>query len=422
MRGRRFRLPLFSADSKMATTPKHDYYKTLGVARDAEEEDIRKAYRKLARKYHPDLNPGDKSVEDRFKNVQEAYDILSDSKKRSMYDQVGFYSDAGFAAGGAGAAAGGAPRSGPNMDFSGFDFSEMFREAQAETERGRRGGGSSGTGTGAFKDIFSQFFRSGESGGHEPEAAPEKGADLEYGLNITFWQAIKGTQAKLEITRYEQCAVCNGTGGNESGSISCPQCGGTGNVSQMAGNMKFNLTCPRCNGKGRIKNACPACHGDGRISHKEMVEVRIPAGARNGSRLRVPGKGNAGTMGAPPGDLYITTNVEPHPVFRREGDNIHMEVPVTVWEAGLGTKIEVPTIDGKTLLKIPPGTQNNQKFRLRDRGVPNTRKNTKGDQIVQVVLKAPEIRDEKTKELLRELAELHPEDPRAGLWTEATQE
>jgi molecular chaperone DnaJ len=413
MWGRRFRLPLFFPNLKMASTPKHDYYKTLGVARGAAEEDIRKAYRKLARKYHPDLNPGDKSAEDRFKNVSEAYDVLSDAKKRSMYDQVGFYSEAGYAAGAANPGAdSGAPRGGPNMDFGGFDFSDIMRE-RAEAERGRRGGG----GGGAFKDIFSQFFNR-DSGDDQSDAAPEKGADLEYGLNISFWQAIRGTQTKIEITRYEQCAVCHGTGGSEAGSASCPQCGGTGNVSQMAGNMKFNLTCPRCNGKGRIKNACPPCHGDGRISHKEFVEVRIPAGAQHGSRLRVPGKGNAGTMGAPPGDLYITTNVEPHPVFRREGDNIHMEVPITIWEAGLGTKIEVPTIDGKTLLKIPPGTQNNQKFRLRDRGVTNTRKNTKGDQIVQVVLRAPEVRDERTRELLKQLSELHHEDPRAGLWAE----
>jgi molecular chaperone DnaJ len=408
----------------MATQPKHDYYKTLGVERAAAEDDIRKAYRKLARKYHPDLNPGDKSAESRFKDVQEAYDILSDTKKRSMYDQVGFYSDSGFQAGGGFPGGGaGAPRGGPNMDFGGFDFSEMFRDAQAEAARGRRSSGGPGAGAGggatggAFKDIFSQFFR-GDSSANQPDAVAEKGADLEYGLNITFWQAIRGFQTKIEITRYEMCQVCHGTGGNEAGVISCPQCNGTGQVSQMAGNMKFNLTCPRCNGKGQIKNACPNCHGDGRIAHKEFVDVRIPAGAQNGSRLRVPGKGNAGTMGAPSGDLYITTHVEPHPVFSREGDNIHMEVPVTIWEAGLGAKIEVPTIEGKTLLKIPPGTQNNQKFRLRDRGVPNTRKNTKGDQIVQVVLKAPEVRDEKTKELLRELAELHPEDPRAGLWTE----
>jgi molecular chaperone DnaJ len=186
----------------------------------------------------------------------------------------------------------------------------------------------------------------------------------------------------------------------------------------MAGNMKFNLTCPRCHGKGRLKNACPTCHGDGRIARTEMVEIRIPSGAQDGSRLRVAGKGNAGTMGAPPGDLYITTHVEPHPVFRREGDNILMKIPITIAEAGLGAKIEIPTIDGKTLLKIPPGTQNNQKFRLRERGVLNARKNTRGDQTAEVALQAPKVDDERTRELLRELAQLHPEDPRHELWTE----
>jgi molecular chaperone DnaJ len=186
----------------------------------------------------------------------------------------------------------------------------------------------------------------------------------------------------------------------------------------MAGNMKFNLTCPRCQGRGRLKNACPTCHGDGRIAHNESVEVRIPAGAQNGSRLRVAGKGNAGTLGAPPGDLYITTHVEQHALFHREGDNIQMKVPITVSEAGLGAKIEVPTIDGKTLLKIPPGTQNNQKFRLRERGVMNTRKGARGDQIVQVQLQMPDIRDERTKELLRQMAELHTDDPRKELWAD----
>jgi len=392
----------------MPASPKHDYYETLGVSRSASDEELRKAYRKLARKYHPDLNPGDKSAEDRFKNVQEAYDILSDSKKRSMYDQVGFYSENGFA--------GGSPGQGqrhPNMDFGGFDFSDVLRNAQAEASA-RRGAGT-GTSGGGFRDIFSQFFH-GREGGAATEKEPEKGADLEYGLNISFWEAIRGTQRTIQITRYEECPTCHGTGGNESGSVPCPQCNGTGSVTQMAGNMKFNLTCPKCSGRGRLKNACPTCHGDGRISHVESVDVRIPAGAQNGSRLRVPGKGNAGTMGAEPGDLYITTHVEQHPLFHREGDNIEMKVPVTLAEAGLGAKIEVPTIEGKTLLKIPPGTQNNQKFRLRERGVLNSRKGTRGDQIVQVQLQMPDMRDEKTKEILRQLAELHPEDPRKDLW------
>ena len=187
----------------------------------------------------------------------------------------------------------------------------------------------------------------------------------------------------------------------------------------MAGNMKFNLTCPRCTGKGRLKNSCAACHGEGRIANKEMVEVRIPPGAQNGSRLRVAGKGNAGTMAGPPGDLYITTNVAEHPLFRRDGDNIHIKVPITVSEAGLGAKVEVPTLEGRTLLKIPAGTQNDQKFRLRERGVMNARKNTRGDQIVEVALVAPDIRNERARDLLRQLAELQLEDPRKPLWAEA---
>jgi molecular chaperone DnaJ len=294
----------------------------------------------------------------------------------------------------------------PNMDFSGFDFSEYGRQQQTA------GSHTAQERSGSFKDIFSQFFRS--SG--EPEVEPEKGADLEYAVSIDFWQAIKGTQARIEVTRHEVCETCHGTGQAGGGSVQCPQCSGTGQVSQMAGAMKFSLTCPRCNGTGRLKNTCPTCHGDGRIAHKEMVEVRIPAGAQNGSRLRVAGKGNAGTMGAPAGDLYITTRVEDHPFFRRDGDNIEIKVPVTVTEASLGAKIEVPTIDGKSLLKIPPGTSNGQKFRLRERGVFSARKDSRGDQIVEVSLQAPLAQDERTRELLRELAQLHPEDPRAELW------
>jgi len=386
-------------------TPKHDYYETLGVKKNASEDDIKKSYRKLARKFHPDLNPGDKAAEERFKNVQEAYDVLSDPKKRQMYDQVGFYSENGFP-GGAPPGAGQAP---PNMDFSGFDFSDYFT-SQPGAGRGPR---TSTSGGGGFSDIFSHLFRRGEE---ERAEQPEKGADLEYALNIDFWQAIRGTQAKLNITRHEVCPTCNGSGEAPGASVTCPQCNGTGQVSQMAGAMKFNLTCPRCGGKGTLQNACPTCHGDGRVARTETVTVNIPAGAQNGSRLRVPGKGNAGTMGAPPGDLYITTRVEEHPFFTRNGDNIEIRVPITVTEAGLGAKIEVPTIDGRTLLKIPPGTPNGRKFRLSEKGVFNARKNQRGDQIVEVSIQTPDVHDERTKEILRELAKLHPEDPRAEIW------
>jgi molecular chaperone DnaJ len=382
---------------------KQDYYGTLGVAKDAPLDEIRKVYRKLARKYHPDLNPGDKAAEERFKNVQEAYDVLSDSKKRQMYDQYGFYSPNGYP--GAGPGGGGGARPEPNMDFGGFDFSEFFSQQQGSTKRQSAGG---------FRDIFSQFFGGREG---DEEQAAEKGSDLEYGLNIDFWQALKGTTVPLKITRHEVCATCRGSGSAGGGTVNCPQCNGTGQVTQMAGAMKFNLSCPRCNGTGKLKNACPTCHGEGRTAATDTVEVRIPAGVRNGTRLRVAGKGNAGTMGAPAGDLYITTRVEDHPFFHREGDAIVIRVPITVTEAGLGAKIEVPTIDGRALLKVPQGTQNGQKFRLREKGVFNARTNARGDQIVEVVIQPPKVQDERTREILRELAQLHPEDPRQEIWT-----
>ncbi len=379
-----------------------DFYETLGVAKDANTEDIRKAYRKLARKHHPDLNPGDKAAEDRFKTVQEAYDVLNDPKKKQMYDQVGFYSENGMPAGG--------PQ-GPNMGFGGFDFSDVINKS-----RGARGAGPSAGEPGAsgnFQDIFNQWFGRSQN---PSRPAPEKGSDLEYGLNIDFWQAIKGTQVRLNISRQETCATCAGTGARPGANTVCPECNGSGNVTQMAGAMRFSLTCPRCEGSGRLGNKCPTCNGDGRISKEEMVDVRIPPGAQQGSRLRVSGKGNAGTFGAPPGDLYITLRVEPHPFFRREGDDIEITVPIRIDEAGLGAKIEVPTIDGRALLKIPHGTQGGQRFRLREKGVLNSRTGARGDQLVEVQVEAPLVRDERTKELLREYATLHPEDPRAAIW------
>ena len=385
---------------------KQDYYETLGVARGASEEDIRKGYRRLARKYHPDLNPGDKAAEERFKAVQEAYDILSDSKKRQMYDQYGFYTENGMPGGG-GSQYGG----GPNMGFGGFDFSEFARGAGAAGSA--RGGSES---FGSFRDLFSQMFGRG-GGSAEASSTPQKGPDLEYALDVDFWQAIKGTQVRLNVQRQEICESCKGSGSAGGNSPVCPECNGSGNVSQMAGAMRFNLSCPRCEGRGRLRNVCPTCFGDGRVARPDMVEVRIPAGVTAGSRLRVPGKGNAGTLGGPPGDLYITIRVEPHPFFDRDGDNIQVKIPITVTEAGLGSKIEVPTIDGRALLRVPPGTQNGQKFRLREKGVFNARKNKRGDQIVEVVLQAPKVHDERTKELLRELAAVQAEDPRAEIWT-----
>ena len=398
----------------MPSAAKKDYYETLGVARGADGDEIRKAYRKLARKYHPDLNPGDKPAEDRFKKVQEAYDILSDESKRKVYDQYGFYSDNIPPNGGhPGADAPGGP------NFEGFDFSEFLRQQQAAQQRGGPGHAPGGfeedRSGGSFKDIFSQFFGRG-GGASRQSVQPERGADLEYGLNVDFWQSIKGTQVKLNISRQETCEACHGSGASGNNVAVCPECDGSGTVTQMAGAMKFNLTCNRCGGTGRLKNACPVCRGAGHVCRSDSVEVRIPQGVASGSRLRVGGKGNAGTAGGPAGDLYITVRVEEHPFFKRDGDNINIQIPLTVSEAGLGAKIEVPTIDGRALLKIPQGTQSGQKFRLREKGVFNGRKNSRGDEIVEVFLQAPDVRDERTRELLRELAQVQTEDVRSDIW------
>jgi len=405
----------------MATTPKKDYYEILGVKKSASADDVRKAFRKLARKYHPDVNPGDKAAEEKFKALSEANEVLSDPKKRKIYDQVGFYSDnidaataeayaragggaAGPGAGFPGAQPGGGAQ-GTNFDFGGFDFTDMFENA-----RGRK---ASPSGTGSFRDIFSGIF--GGRGGAAQEG-PEPGSDLEYQVNVPFWTAIRGGVMRLNITRRDTCPNCHSQGFIEAGG-SCPECGGKGQVTQTGGRMKFNVPCPRCHGTGKNISVCPNCHGEGTIERTEPLEVRIKAGTRDGQRIRLAGKGNAGSHGGSAGDLYVIIRTADHPVFHREGDDIRITVPVTATEAALGAKIEVPTIDGRTLLKIPPGTQSGQKLRLREKGVPSaTKEGTRGDEIVEVKLTVPMPRDERSKEILRELAKLNPEDPREELW------
>jgi molecular chaperone DnaJ len=405
----------------MATQTK-DYYETLGVKKNASAEEIRKAFRKLARKHHPDVNPGDKSAEEKFKQISEAYDVLSDPKKRKVYDQVGFYSDnidpataeayarAGGSGGGPGAGGSRTTARGDDIpvDFGGFDFSDLF--SQAAAGQGKR---SSGTGYGGFRDIFSNMFSGGRARAAE-QAQP--GTDLEYQVQIGFWDAIRGSVMRINIQRQDTCPTCHGMG-VLPGSGACRECGGKGQVTQAGGNMRFNVQCPHCSGTGKDQKICPQCHGEGVIAGTEPLEVRIKAGTRDGQRIRIPGKGNAGPLGGPPGDLYIVVRVAEHPLFKREGDDIRITVPVTVTEAALGAKIEVPTIDGRALLKIPPGTQCGQKLRLREKGVPSaTKEGVRGDEIVEVKTAVPMPRDERTKELLRELAKLNPEDPRAELW------
>jgi molecular chaperone DnaJ len=410
----------------MATQTK-DYYGVLGVKKSASTDDIRKAFRKLARKYHPDVNPGDKAAEEKFKTLSEANDVLSDPKKRKIYDQLGFYSDnidpataEAYARGGgqpgAGDFGGGFPGGGrqpggpSNVDFGGFDFSDLFEGA-------RTGGGrktSSGS-SGGFRDIFSNIFTGGGRG-EAVDEGPEPGSDLEYQVNVPFWTAIRGGVMKLNIARRDVCGNCHGNGYIEAPG-QCPQCHGKGTIEQTGGRMKFNVTCPRCHGTGKNISTCPVCHGEGSIERTDPLEIRIKAGTRDGQRIRIAGKGNAGLRGGGVGDLYVIIRIDGHPFFQREGDDIYITVPVTVAEAALGAKIEVPTIDGRSMLKIPPGTQSGQKLRLREKGVPSaTKDGARGDEIVEVKITVPMPRDEKTKELLRELAKLNPEDPREELW------
>jgi molecular chaperone DnaJ len=409
----------------MAIPPKKDYYEILGVKKSASADEIRKAFRKLARKYHPDVNPGDKSAEEKFKTLSEANDVLSDPKKRKIYDQVGFYSDnidpataeayaragdagSGFQGGFPGGfpGGGGAGGQGIPVDFGGFDFSDLVDSAS----RGRKTGGSGG-----FRDIFSGIFGGGR--GAQADEGPEPGTDLEYQVNVPFWTAIRGGVMRLNISRHDTCPQCNGQGSLEAAG-KCPECNGTGQITQTGGRMKFNVQCPRCHGTGKNLTTCPTCHGEGIVAKSEPLEVRIKAGTRDGQRIRLPGKGNAGGHGGAAGDLYAIIRTEAHPVFRRDGDDIYLTVPASATEAALGAKIEVPTIDGRALLKIPPGTQSGQKLRLREKGVPSaTREGVRGDEIVEITVTVTMPRDERTKELLRELAKLNPEDPRAELWT-----
>lgn len=386
-------------------TRQKDYYAALGVERNAKPEQIRKVYRRLARKFHPDLNPGNKQAEEKFKDIQEAYDVLSDEKKRKIYDQYGFYADnippGGYEAyqsapGGAGGAAG------PTVDFSGFDFSDFAPQE----------GKSAGFGS-AFRDLFSQMFSRGE--GREPETGPERGRDLEHRMHLGFWDAIRGTQVRITVGRDELCPACGGRGTKRGSAVACSACGGSGKATRTAGAMRFSVTCPQCGGSGRVQHRCAACNGTGHIRKPETFDVRIPPGVDTGSRVRVPGKGNAGAKGGPPGDLFILTDVEPHPFFERKGDNIYVKVPVTIAEAALGAKAEVPTIEGPTTIRIPPGTQSGQRLRIRGQGTPSLRTSQRGDQYVEVQVVVPKVADERSKEILRELGRLNPQDPRSEL-------
>ncbi len=362
---------------------KRDYYEVLGVSRDATEAEIKKAYRRLARQYHPDMNPDNKEeATEKFKEIQEAYEVLSDPQKRALYDRYGHAGLGQGAPGGQGA--------GPGFGFEGFDF-------------------------GSFGDPFESFFRDIFSFGdvfRQRARRPQRGADLHLELELPFEEAVFGGEREVEIPRWEDCGRCRGTGAAEGAQpVACPVCGGTGQVrtsqTTLFGHIQTVRTCERCRGEGRvIEKPCPECRGRGKVQRRRKVRIRIPAGVDTGFRLRLAGEGDLGAFGGPPGDLYVTLKVRPHKLFKREGDDIICEVPISFVQAALGDEIEVPTLDGPARLKIPEGTQPGAVFRLRGRGVPSLQGHGRGDQVVRINVVIPTRLTEKQKELLRQFAKL----------------
>jgi molecular chaperone DnaJ len=359
-------------------TKKRDYYEVLGVGRNASEEEVKRAYRKLAVKFHPDKNPDDPQAEEKFKELGEAYDVLMDSNKRAAYDRFGH--DA-FASGGAG--------------FGGFhDPFDIFREVF--------GGGGFGGG------IFETFF--GGAGAHAEDR--QRGSDLRYDMQIGLEEAAFGVEKEIEIEKLDTCDKCHGSGA-ESGSrtITCSTCGGRGQVISSRGFFHVSQTCPRCRGVGEvIEKPCPKCHGEGRIEKPSRVKLKVPAGIREGSRLRSLRNGEAGIRGAPAGDLYVVIHIKEHKIFQREGDNLYCEVPIPFSIAALGGEVEVPTLEGKAHLKVPAGTQSGQMFKLRGKGIVNVNGRDRGHLLARLIVEVPSRLNAEQRSKLEEFAALCGDD------------
>ncbi len=354
---------------------KRDYYEVLGVSNSASKDEIKKAYRKLSKKFHPDINkePG---ADEKFKEVKEAYEVLSDDQKRAQYDQFGHVD--------------------PNQGFG--------------------GGADFGGGFGGFEDIFNSFFGGGGGRRRDPNA-PRQGADLQYTMTLKFEEAVFGKETDIEIPREEECDTCDGTGAKPGTKVeTCKHCHGSGQMSVEQntpfGRIVNRRVCHYCNGTGKeIKEKCPTCSGTGKVTRRNKIHVKIPAGVDDGQQLRVAGKGEAGINGGPPGDLYIVFHIRSHEFFERDGDDIYCEMPITFVQASLGDEVEVPTLHGKVKLKVPAGTQTGTKFRLKGKGVPNVRGYGIGDQHVHVRIVTPTKLSEKQKQLLRDFADVSGQTP-----------
>mgnify|MGYP005767627345 FL=1 len=350
---------------------KRDYYEVLGVDRNVDDQALKKAYRKLAMKYHPDRNPDNKGAEEKFKEVNEAYEVLSDAEKRRRYDQFG--------------------HDGVNGQF---------------------GGGSQGFGGGfgGFEDIFGDIFGDVFGGQRTRRRGPERGQDIKQRVTISFEDAAFGKKIEIKLNRTEECSECHGSGAKAgTGKKTCPTCNGTGEVRTVQrtpfGNIQSSRTCSTCNGEGEIiETPCPKCHGKGHTRKVKTIEVDIPAGIDDGQMIKLSGQGEIGKKGGPRGDLYIVVSIKEHPLFTRDGFDVYFEMPITFVQATLGDEIEVPTIDGKVKYTIPEGTQSGTTFRLRDKGIPRLRGNSRGDQYIKITVEIPKKLNEKQKDILREFA------------------
>lgn len=353
---------------------KRDYYEVLGVERSASEAEIKKAFRRLARQYHPDVNPNDKNAEEKFKEVNEAYEVLSDTEKRGRYDQFGH---AGTDPGG----------------FGGF-------------------GGANAGDFGGFGDIFDMFF----GGMGQRPRGPEKGSDLRLDLQLAFKEAAFGCEKDVELPRLEECSTCHGSGARPgTSSVTCSSCQGTGQVKvtqrTALGHFQTIKPCTECGGTGKVINSpCPDCKGRGKVRKTRTLHIKIPAGVDTGSRIRLSGEGEPGTRGGPRGDLYVYLDVKPHKFFERHGEDVYMEMPITFYQAALGAEIKVPTLEGEAALKIPEGTQTHTIFRLRGQGIPRLKSSGRGDQHVKVVMITPTKLSEEQKNLMREFAKISGQD------------
>ena len=365
---------------------KRDYYEILGVNRDATEDEIKKSYRKLAMKHHPDRNPDNPKAEESFKEAKEAYEVLSDDHKRAAYDQFGH--------------AGVDPSAGAGPGGQGFgNFAD------------------------AFGDIFGDIFGGGAGGGGGRRSNVYRGADLRYNMEISLEDAARGTETKIRIPVMAECETCHGSGARPGTQpVTCTTCGGHGQVRMQQGFFSVQQTCPKCHGTGKmVKEPCPTCHSAGRVKQHKTLAVKIPAGVDEGDRIRLSGEGEAGVNGGPPGDLYVVVHLKPHDIFQRDGSHLHCEMPVSFTTAALGGEIEIPTLGGHAKMKIPAETQTGAVFRLRGKGIKPLRGNDQGDLMCHVVVETPVKLTERQKELLRELEEINQQDsakhsPREKSW------